>query len=87
MTTPIDEWIERVLDAAAARGLRSREDPARWRGHLANLLPNRQKLTRGHRAAMPFGDVPEFITRLRDMDGIGARALEFTILMRRTRAK
>jgi integrase len=72
--------IERVLDAAAARGLRSRDNPARWRGHLSALLPKRQRLTRGHHAAMPFGDVPEFVYRLRDMDGIGARALEFTIL-------
>ena len=65
MTTPIDEWIERVLDAAAARGLRSREDPVA-------RLPKRQKLTRGHghRAAMPFGDVPEFITRLREWTGL-----------------
>jgi len=43
--------IERVLDAAKARGLRSGENPARWRGHLDHLLPRRQKLTRGHHAA------------------------------------
>ena len=72
--------IERVLDAAAARGLRSRENPARWRGHLSSLLPKRQRLTRGHHAAMPFNEVPDFIARLRGMDGIGARALEFAIL-------
>ena len=40
--------IERILDAAAARGLRSRDNPARWRGHLANLLPKRHRLARGH---------------------------------------
>ncbi|HEY0649599.1 Arm DNA-binding domain-containing protein, partial [Phenylobacterium sp.] len=44
--------IERVLDAARARGLRSGENPARWRGHLDHLLPRRQKLTRGHHMAM-----------------------------------
>ena len=72
--------IERVLDAAAARGLRSRDNPARWRGHLANLLPKRQKLARGHHAAMAFDDVPAFVARLRDAEGVSARALEFAIL-------
>lgn len=43
--------IERVLDAAKARGLRDGENPARWRGHLEQLLPRRQRLTRGHHAA------------------------------------
>lgn len=39
--------IERVLDASKARGLRSGENPARWRGHLDQLLPKRQRLTGG----------------------------------------
>ena len=34
--------IERVLDAAQARGFRSGENPARWRGHLDTLLPPRR---------------------------------------------
>jgi len=72
--------IERVLDAAAARGLRSRDNPVRWRGHLANLLPRRQKLARGHLAAMPFDDVPVFVMRLRKLEGMSARTLEFVIL-------
>src|SRR5262249_53550406 len=50
--------IERVLDAARARGLRSGENPARWRGHLDQLLAKRQRLTRGHHAAMAYADVP-----------------------------
>ena len=33
--------IERVLDAAKAQGLRTGENPARWRGHLDQLLPKR----------------------------------------------
>ena len=53
--------IERVLDAAKAQGLRSGENPARWRGHLDQFLPKRQRLTRGHHAAMSYGDVPAFI--------------------------
>ena len=72
--------IERVLDAAKARGLRQGENPARWRGHLANLLSKRQKLARGHHPAMPYRDVPAFIDRLRASEGASALALEFTIL-------
>ena len=71
--------IERVLDAAKAKGVRTGENPARWRGHLDALLPKRQKLTRGHHAAMPYVDVPAFIARLREADGVGALALEFLI--------
>ena len=31
--------IEKVLDAAKAKGFRNGENPARWRGHLDHLLP------------------------------------------------
>jgi integrase len=72
--------IERVLDAAKAQGLRSGENPARWRGHLDQLLPKRQRLTRGHHAAMDFADVPAFLGELRAREGTAARALEFAIL-------
>jgi integrase len=74
--------IEMVLDAARARGLIGKDEanPARWRGHLDKLLSKRQKLTRGHHAAMPFADVPQFVARLRERDAMAALALEFTIL-------
>lgn len=72
--------IERVLDAAKAQGNRSGENPARWRGHLDHLLPRRQKLTRGHHAAMPWRDLPDFVERLRAAESVSAWCLEFTIL-------
>lgn len=72
--------IERVLDAAKAKGHRTGENPALWRGHLSNLLPKRQKLTRGHHAALPYADVPAFVEQLRARASTAARALEFTIL-------
>jgi integrase len=72
--------IERILDFAKARGMRSGDNPARWRGHLDTLLPKRQKLTRGHHKAMPFDEVPEFVSELRRMEAVACRALEFTIL-------
>ncbi len=72
--------IEAVLDAAKAKGHRSGENPAHWRGHLSHLLPKRQKLTRGHHAAMHYAELPAFLARLREQDNVGAWALEFTIL-------
>jgi integrase len=72
--------IEAVLDFAKARGWRAGENPAVWRGHLALILPKRQKLTRGHHAAMAFDAVPEFIAALRERDAMAALALEFLIL-------
>ncbi|MFG1295807.1 tyrosine-type recombinase/integrase [Xanthobacter variabilis] len=72
--------IERVLDAAKAKGDRSGENPARWRGHLDSLLPKRQKLQRGHHAAMAYSAVSTFMTRLQALSGSSSLALEFLIL-------
>lgn len=74
--------IEKILDAAKARGLRSREsmNPATWRGHLALLLPAQSKLARGHHAALPWTDAPKFVTSLRQRRAVAARCLEFVIL-------
>lgn len=72
--------IENVLDAAKAKGLRAGENPARWRGHLNQLLPKRQRLRRGHHAALPYDLMPEFIADLRTRSAVAARALEFLIL-------
>src|SRR4051794_5269085 len=72
--------IERVLDAARAKGLRTGENPARWRGHLDHLLSKRRKLARGHHPAMPYPDVPAFMAALGERDAVAALALRFTIL-------
>lgn len=72
--------IENVLDAAKVRGLRKGENPAAWRGHLKALLPARQKLTRGHHAALPYDDLPAFVTELRARQSFAALALELCIL-------
>jgi integrase len=71
--------IERVLDFAKAKGL-SGENPARWRGHLDQLLPRRQRLEPKHLPAMPYDAVPGFMQKLRAFEGAAARALEFAIL-------
>jgi hypothetical protein len=57
--------IEKVLDAAKAKGLRTGENPARWRGHLDQLLSKRRKLTRGHHTALAYETVPAFVADLR----------------------
>jgi integrase len=72
--------IERVLNAAKAKGYRKGENPAAWRGHLDSLLPKRPLLSRGHYAAMPYTEVPAFIAELRDRPSTAAPALEFCIL-------
>ncbi|HJW78232.1 MAG: tyrosine-type recombinase/integrase [Microvirga sp.] len=72
--------IERVLDAAKAKGLRTGENPARWRGHLDKLLSKRRKLARGHLAALPYPGVPEFVAKLRERQAVAALALEFCII-------
>jgi integrase len=72
--------IEKVLDAAKAKGFREGENPARWRGHLDHLLPRPSKLARGHHAAMPYEEVAAFIAKLRERDATSALALELCIL-------
>jgi integrase len=72
--------IEAVLNRAKAERHRTGENPAAWRGHLEHLLPVRQKLTRGHHAALPWSDVPAFVAALRGRQGVAALVLEFTIL-------
>lgn len=72
--------IETILDSAKARGYREGENPARWRGHLAQILPARTKLSRGHHKAMAYQEIPNFMEKLRRRDAIAALALQFTIL-------
>jgi integrase len=73
--------IEAVLNWATARGYRTGENPARWRGHLENLLAATSRIRRTrHHPSMPYGDLPAFVQDLRGYETQGARALEFVIL-------
>ena len=72
--------VEKVLDAARVRQLRSGENPARWKGHLDLLLARQPRLVRGHHKAMPWRELPPFMAALRQREALAARALEFTIL-------
>jgi integrase len=73
--------VEAILDWAKVRGLRDGENPARWKGHLDNLLPAAAKVQKiKHHAALPFAAMHEFMLTLRAQEGVAARALEFAIL-------
>jgi integrase len=67
--------IAQVLDWAAARDLRSHDNPATAR----KLLPKIKRKVE-HLAAMPFAKLPDFMPKLRDEPTITARLLEFLIL-------
>jgi integrase len=73
--------IEKVLDRAKVLELRTGENPARWTGHLDQLLPAKGQVApvKNHEA-LAYADLPQFITELRQLQRISARALEFTIL-------
>ena len=72
--------IELVLDWATARKLREGDNPARWKGLLESLLPEKKPNGVEHLPAMKYADVPAFMARLRNEQGFAARALEFQIL-------
>lgn len=73
--------IEAVLTWATVRGYRVGENPARWRGHLSETLPERNKVrTVKHHNALPYEQVADFMRKLRSFDGMGPLALEFAIL-------
>lgn len=72
--------IESVLDYAKAKGWREAGNPARWRGHLSNILPARQNHLKKHHPAMAYGELPAFIIRLRNAEALAARALDLLIL-------
>jgi integrase len=83
--------IERVLAYAIAAEYRKREDgnPARWDGHLQELLGSKAKAQKAkrdragkseHHSALPYTEIPAFMAALRARDSVSARALEFLIL-------
>ncbi|MDY4296847.1 MULTISPECIES: integrase arm-type DNA-binding domain-containing protein [unclassified Xanthomonas] len=77
----VRQRIETVLDAAKVKGKRSGENPARWKGHLAMLLPKPTTVSPVQNfSALPYRELPAFMASLRKRHGEAARALEFTIL-------
>ena len=77
----VRQRIEAVLNYASTMRARAGDNPARWRGHLANLLASPSKVRAvKHHAALDWRQAPAFMTELAKRQGIDARALAFTIL-------
>jgi integrase len=73
--------IELILDYAEVQKWRTGSNPARWKGHLKSILPSPQKIIEvKHHKAMPYEELPTFLSDLKLMDGMGARCLEMAIL-------
>ena len=75
--------IERVFGAARAKGLHTCENPARWKGHLKELLPRLKRLKHHHPAA-PYAEIPGIVQKLREKHATADTdvnlAAEFVIL-------
>lgn len=73
--------IESVLGWATTSGYRTGENPARWKGHLENLLATISKTSRTkHHPSLPWQRIGAFMAALRVREGVAARAVEFAIL-------
>jgi integrase len=75
----VRERVERILDWATAEGYRDGPNPAAWDGNLEFSLPAKANAVR-HHPAMPYAQIPAFIQKLRNVDSITSRAIEFLIL-------
>lgn len=76
----VRQRIEAVLRWAYTKKKISRENPARWNDNLKELLPAPNKIHKvKHLKALPYSQLPDFLDKLRDRKGMGARALEFAI--------
>jgi len=73
--------IENILGWATVHHYRSGDNPARWNGLLEHALPARSKVARvEHHAALPYVEIPAFMSKVRQNTSTGARALEFIVL-------
>lgn len=79
--TRVRQRVEQVLSWAAVNGFRTGDNPARWAGHLDNVLakPSKVKGVESH-PALPYVQIHDFVASLRAQGGTAARALEFQIL-------
>lgn len=73
--------IESILGWATTSGYRSGDNPARWRGHLENLLASisRTQRVKNH-PSLEWRRMGAFVHDLRSREGVAARAVEFAIL-------
>ena len=71
--------LERIISASITSGLRTKSNPAIWRGHLENLLPSIRR-THDHFEALDYKDLPLVMAKLNSIECASSLALQFTIL-------
>jgi integrase len=80
--------IESILSWATVSEFRSGDNPARWTGHIKELLPSRRQLhATVHHAALPYREIGTFMAQVRSQEGVIARAFEFLVLTAARRAE
>ncbi|WP_186207449.1 tyrosine-type recombinase/integrase [Burkholderia gladioli] len=73
--------IESILAWATVRRYRAGLNPARWKGHLDQLLAKPSRLQKvKHHAALPYAEVCSFMALLKAREGIAVMALQLAIL-------
>ena len=73
--------LESILGWATTSEYRTGDNPARWKGHLENLLAAPGKLAKTeHHPALPWMAMGAFMAALRQVDNLPARLVEFSIL-------
>jgi integrase len=73
--------IESIIDWATVSEYRVGENPARWRGHLENLLANPNKIAPvTNFPALPWPEIATFVALLVQREGAAALAVQFAIL-------
>jgi len=78
----VRERVECILDFARVSegGWDDQRNPAIWRGNLALLLKPKSVHTVKSFAALPYAEMAALWPRMRQADGIAARALELLVL-------
>lgn len=73
--------IEKIMAVAISRKVYSGENPARYSGHIENLVGKRSsKKAQDNHAALPYGDIPAFMAKVLPLKGTASKGLAFTIL-------
>jgi integrase len=79
--TRVRQRIEAILDWSKALGYRNGDNPARWRGNLKELLANPSDVAVvEHHPSVPYPEIPALMEKLRSLDNVAARAMEWLIL-------
>jgi len=72
--------IEQVLNFAKVSGYREGKNPARWKGHLSEVLVKPSTIKKKiHFKALPWNEIGAFMVELKKRPAMTARALEWII--------